>query len=100
MDEVGEPDLKPVVFRDGHSGLEDGEAPRGDEAIVDGTVGAVEAIGEVEEEAGEGTNQEEEVDHEGVNVGALAVLVYGGEDHLKSEEGSCGEEVTEEGGFW
>ena len=100
MDEVGEPDLKPVVFRDGHGGLEDGEAPRGDEAIVDGTIGAVEAVSEVEEEAGEGTNKEEEVDHEGVNVGALAVLVYGGEDHLKSEEGSCGEEVSEEGGFW
>ena len=76
MDEVGEPDLKPVVFRDGHSGLEDGEAPRGDEAIVDGTIGAVEAVSEVEEEAGEGTNQEEEVDHERTAWLVLFLLVF------------------------
>ena len=44
----------------------------------------MEAVGEVEEEAGEGTDEEEEVDHEGGCT--LATHVDGGEDHLEGEE--------------
>jgi len=80
VDEVGEAHLELVVARHRHGGerrLEDGEAARGDEAVVEGSVGAVETVCEVEEEAGEGADGEEEVDHEGLRVAALSVLVDG-----------------------
>lgn len=101
VDEVTEADLVLVVLGDfdAEAGLEDCEAAGGDETVVDLAVGALEGVGEVEEEAGEAAEGEEGVDHVGGDGGALAAGVDRRQHHLEGEEGSGGEEVGEEGGF-
>lgn len=101
VDEVAEADLVLVVLGDVNAepGLEHCEPARGDEAVVDLAVGALEGVGEVEEEAGEAAEGEEGVDHVGGDGGALAVGVDRRQHHLEGEEGSGGEEVGKEGGF-
>lgn len=96
VDEIGEADFESVVLRDmdvGEAGLEDGETGRSDDAVVELAVGALETVSEVEEEAGEGGEGEEEVDHHGADRRAVAFAGDGGEEHLEGEEGAGGEEV-------
>lgn len=84
--EVLEPNLVPVVLGNRHVSeprLENRQSLGCDEAVVDVAVGAVETVGEVEEEAGEGAHDEEEVDHDDVDVCALSVLVDRRENHLE-----------------
>lgn len=79
--------------------FEHGQAFRGDEAVVGGAVGTPKTVGEVEEEAGEGAEAEEDVDHQGVHVGAVARFGDCGKNHLEGQEGSGWEEVDEHGGL-
>lgn len=101
MDQVHEPHPEPLVLGHVHpqAGLEDREAPRGDEPVVDLPVRAAEAVGEVEEEAGEGAEAEQRLDHQRAHRGARAVAGSGGEQQLEGEKGAGGEEVDEHGGL-
>ncbi|CAH9068948.1 unnamed protein product [Cuscuta europaea] len=86
MHEVREPNLVPVVLGDFHSGvaLEHRQPPRRHKAVVHfPAVWPPEAVGEVEEEAGEGTEGQEDEDHGGADGGALPFGVDAGEDHLE-----------------
>lgn len=87
MNEVGESNLVPVVLGDVDGGvaLEHGEAVGSHEAVEHFPVGAAEAVGEVEEEAGERAEAEEDDDHGGADGGAVAFAVHAGEDHLEGE---------------
>lgn len=75
--------------------VDDEEAARGGEAVADvAGRGVVEAVGEGEEEGGEGAGEEEGGGHGAVRRGRAAAVVgeHGGED-VEGEGGAGGEEV-------
>lgn len=79
--------------------VDDEEAARGGEAVADmAGRGVVEAVGEGEEEGGEGAGEEEGGGHGAVGRGRAAAAVgeHGGED-VEGEGGAGGEEVGQVG---
>lgn len=98
---VRQTQLKPLVVWDVHveARLEQGQPIWGDEAVVDLAVGTPEAVGEVEEEAGESAEAQKHVDHQGGDRGAIPVAVDRRQDHLESEERARREEVHEHRGL-
>lgn len=97
MHQVGKSHPIPLILGDldAEAGLEEGQSPRRHDPIIDLAVGAAEAIGEVEEEASEGAEAEEGVDHGGADGGAGPVSGDRGEEHLKGEEGAGWEEIDQ-----
>lgn len=99
--QVDEPHPVPLLLGHLHpeAGLEHGEAARRDEAVVELPVGGAEAVGEVEEEAGERAEAEEELDHARAHRGARSVARGRGKEELECEEGAGGEEIDQHRGL-
>lgn len=99
MNKIIETNSVTLVFGDfnGQAGLEHCQPLWSDKAVVDVAVRRPETVSEVEEEAGEGAEAKQDVDHECADRRALPPAVHGWEDHLKGEKCPGWEEVCEHG---